>query len=69
MKLSSYEAFRPPVIPSFAYTVKSWAERRNIVRVAYKVLSQSLRSLIECKSELGSVILSIFIHNQLNLPG
>ena len=68
---SSYEVFTLFDIPSFRLNFKKKKKKRGttgIVRGNPQSVIKSLRYSIEYRSQLGSVIMLLTIHNQLNFP-
>ena len=66
---SSYEVFTLFDIPSFRLNLKKKKRgTTGIVRGSPQSVIKSLRYSIEYRSQLGSVIMLLTIHNQLNFP-
>ena len=69
---SSYEVFTLSDIPSFSLNLKKKKKKKRgttgIVRGSPQNVIKSLRYSIEYRSQLGSVIMLLTIHNQLNFP-
>ena len=68
---NSYEVFTLFDIPSFRLNFKKKKKKRGttgIFRGSPQSVIKSLRYSIEYRSQLGSVIMLLTIHNQLNFP-
>ena len=69
---SSYEVFTLFDIPSFRLNFKKKKKKKRgttgIVRGSPQSVIKSLSYSIEYRSQLGSVIMLLTIHNQLNFP-
>ena len=66
---SSYEVFTLFDIPSFRLNFKKKKKRgTGIVRGSPQSVIKSFSYSIEYRSQLGSVIMLLTIHNQLNFP-